>query len=281
MKDNKQKGFVPYNQWLHQHDEAIKKDFSDRLTEDMADEYGVNYYTVSRRATRLGVAKSDAFMRTHWVAGDRKGKRKIKESSDEYMKAHFADTANDELARLFGVDVKTVRRWARRLGLVKSDEFMFKARSKAHKSGGYYTDEHKAWRNRRIAEVYPDADGEQLQRLAEELGVKRSTLERLAIKAGVKRSPERVAEAIRMGHDKSRKYSRELIAAVAEYYPTHSTEECAEKFGFNLGTLKQIAIRNGWRKDKEFRRSQRSEISRRWHQKKREAQRPCNSDGNV
>ena len=277
MTNEKQNKFVPYSHWLHQHDEDIKADYPDRLTDELAGEYDVNYYTVSRRATRLGVSKSDEFMRAAWRKGSL-AKYKIKgddrkrfmAAADEYMKAHFADTANDELSRLFGVDVKTVRRWARRLGLVKSDEFMFKVRSRGRSGKGYYTDEHKAWRNRRIAEVYPDADDEQLQQLADELGVKRDTLRQMANEAGVRRSPERVEEALRLGRDKSRKYSRELLAAVAEYYPTHSTEECAEKFGVHLPSLKQMAILNGWKKDKEYIRRLRGEISRRWHRKKTE-----------
>jgi transposase len=243
------------------------------MTDDMAREYDVSYYTVSRRATRLGVGKSDEFMRSAWRKGSLtkykirgEERKQFKRAADEYLKAHFHDTSNAELSALFGVDVKTIRRWARRLGLQKSDEFMFKSRSGGSK--GYYTDEQKAWRNRRIAEVYPDADEEGLQQLADELGVKRSSLEKLVVKLGVKRSPQRVAEAKQRGHDKSRKYSRELIAAVAEYYPYHSTEECAEKFGINLGTLNQIATHSGWKKDKAYRSRMTSEMLRRRYSEK-------------
>ena len=54
--------FIPYNKWLHQHDEAIKAEFPDRPTEALAGELDLNYYTVSRKATRMGVGKSSAFM---------------------------------------------------------------------------------------------------------------------------------------------------------------------------------------------------------------------------
>ena len=56
--------FIPYKKWVHQHDEDIKAEFPDRPTEDMAQEMDVNYYTVSRRATRLGVGKSEKFLHT-------------------------------------------------------------------------------------------------------------------------------------------------------------------------------------------------------------------------
>ena len=35
--------FIPYNRWLHQHDERIKAEFSDRPTEALAEECGVDY----------------------------------------------------------------------------------------------------------------------------------------------------------------------------------------------------------------------------------------------
>lgn len=269
-------GFVPYSRWLHQHDEDIKKDFPVRTNEALAGEYDVNYYTVSRRATRMGLAKSDEFMRAAWRKGSLtkykirgEERKRFKGAADEYMKAHFHDTRNEDLAKLFGVDVKTVRRWARRLGLQKSEEFMFKVRSSGRSGKDYYIGEYKAWRNKRIAEVYPDADEKGLQRLADELGVKRGSLVSLAVSLGVKRSPERAAEAMRLGHDKSRRYSRELIAEVAEYYPYHSTAECAEKFGIHLGSLKVMASVNGWKKDREFIRRLRSEISRRCHREEK------------
>lgn len=261
-------GTVPYNRWLHQHDEDIMSEFQDRLTADMAGECGVNYYTVSRRAARLGVQKSEEFMHARWKKGGiRKGSKrtKYKMSSDEYMKAHFHDTANAELAEMFGVDVKTVRRWARRLGLQKSEEFMQAVRGKRRK--GYYTDEYKAMRNKRIAEVYPDASEERLMQLAEELGIKLDVLRGLAYRIGVRRSSKRVAESMRRGHEKKRKYSPELLAAIAEYHRNHSDMECAEKFGVSEGVIGQLAFRNGWKKDEEYISRLHSEMARRRHRK--------------
>lgn len=182
--------FIPYKKWMHQHDEDIKAGFPDRPTAAMAQEMNVNYYTVSRRATRLGVGKSETFMHTSWGKGSKKGRKHVKstEASDVYLQEHFATTKNETLAKHFGVDVKTVRRWARRLGLMKSEAFMQKARDRGHCNRRYYTDEQMAYRNRRIAEVYPDGDEKALQRLSEELGLSSGRIQALAYSIGVKRN---------------------------------------------------------------------------------------------
>lgn len=262
MAEDNNQGYVPYKKWQHQHDEEIRKDFPDRLTEDMAGEIGVSYYTVSRRATRLGVSKSQKFMHMRWASGDHKGRRgKFNGSADEYMREHFCNTSNAEIAKALGVDTKTVRRWARKLGLQKTKEFMDRVRAKGRAMKRYYTDEHLAWRNGRIAEVYPDGTGQQLRQLAEELGIGIHMLRILARKAGLKRSAEGISVAMQEGHAKTRKYSPELMAEVAAYYPDHSTEECAEKFGINLGTLKVYASAHGWKKTHEYRSRLSSELN--------------------
>jgi transposase len=250
--DSKKRGMTPYKKWLRQHDEIIRKEYASRPTEDMAQEYGINYYTLSRRAKRLGVGKSETLMHASWKKGgwkEGRGKTKRSEEKEAYMKVHFSDTRNEDLARYFGVDVKTVRRWARRLGLEKSEAFMKHARGSGNKK--YYTPEYEEWRSRRIAEVYPDADGEALKALAEELGLSMSGLKSEASMAGVKRSEERVRESRRMGIGKRKIFTEELINAIGEYYPTHTNQEVAEHFGINIGSLNQIAVRYGMKKTTE------------------------------
>jgi Zn-dependent peptidase ImmA (M78 family) len=251
--------FIPYKKWLHQHDEEIKTDFPDRPTDALAQKIDANYYTVSRRAARLGVGKSDAFMHTSWKRGGIKkgGWKKIKERAknieavDKYMKEHFSDTKNEELAAYFGVDVKTIRRWARRLGLTKTEDFMKRARASAKHA--YYTPEQEAYRIRRIAEVFPDADDEAMLRLAEELGVSLGTLRVLAIENGVRRSNAAITKAKKKGQLFRTKFTPEIIAALREYYPDHTNEECAEHFGVNLGSLKVVASKHGMKKSREHR----------------------------
>lgn len=226
--------YIPYKRWLHQHDEDIKQDFPDRPTEEMAQDMDLNYYTVSRRATRLGVGKSSAFMHTSWKkGGSKKGCKRDKrtEPSDTYLREHFANTKNETLAARFGVDVKTIRRWARRLGLVKDKEFMSKC-SSSKKGKSFYTPEQIAWRNQRIADVYPDADDETLQRLADDLGVGVRRVRRIANSIGVARI------------HKAPKYIDELV----EYFPTHTDKECAARFGITTGQVQWFARKHGWKK---------------------------------
>ena len=197
---------------------------------------------------------------TGWKKNEVRAKNS--EAAERYMREHFADTKNEDIARRFGVDVKTVRRWARRLGLVKSDAFMHAARSKGCCNGRkkrYYTDEHQAWRRQRIEEVYPDGDDAALQALAEELGVNRGGLQALAVKFGIRRSKERVMEALVRGAATRRKYGPEVIDSLREYYPDHTTAECAGHFGIPPGVVNQLAIKHCMRKTPEHIRKIRSE----------------------
>lgn len=228
---------IPYNQWLHQYDEDIKKDFPDRKTEEMAQEMDVNYYTVSRRATRLGVGKSEKFMHTSWKkGGSKKGCKNTKhtELSDAYLREHFANTKNEALAAHFGVDVKTIRRWARRLGLVKSEAFT--QASRGWRSGiPFYSREYIAYRNKRIAEVYPDGDKDALQQLSDELGISQQSIGCLAYRIGLKRN----------------RRPPQYLDELAAYFPTHTDNECAARFGIKKTQVQNIARSRGWKKTRD------------------------------
>ena len=150
----------------------------------------------------------------------------------EYLKAHFHDTKNEDLAKRFGVDVKTIRRYARRLGLQKSQEFMYNSRGKGRAGKSTYTAEYEAWRIQRIAEVYPSGNEQQLQALQEELGLSLNSIKILAYENGIRR-------------DKVDYYSKELVAAVGEYFPTHTDKECAEHFGLKKSFIQNLARKYG------------------------------------
>lgn len=246
----KGRGSVPYKQWLRMYDDDIRKDFPDRPTEDMAGEYDVNYYTMLRRAHRLGSEKSEAFMRSRWKkGGGRKGckRAKFKEVTDEYMKEHFGDTSNAELAERFGVDVKTVRRWARRLGLQKSEEFMHRSRAHGRR---YYTPEQKEGREQAICKAWHEGDENEVRRAAEELGISRRTLAATATSLGVSRSAELAKEARAAGNRKRTKYGPELVAAICKHYPDHTNKELAERFGIDPATIGAIAFNHGVKKSR-------------------------------
>lgn len=273
--------FIPFTKLHRQHNEKIKAEYPERRGADLAVETGLNYYTVVRKANRMGVGKSPSFMHQSWVRGAKHGwkikgeqRKALMRQYDEYMRAHFATTKNLELARLFGVDEKTVRRWARRLGLQKSEAFMQEARGRGcvgHRTP-YYTPEHLAWRRQRIADVYPDGSEDELLALAEELGVTRNHVGQLAARYGIHRSEERTHEARKAGMVRCgrTKFTPEVIAALAEYYPTHTNEECAEHFGLNKGSINQVAVKHGWKKTREHKSRVYSQSMAAYRQRERE-----------
>lgn len=245
------KDFIPYNHYVHQHDEKIKAEYADRRTADIADEVQRNYYTVSRKAARLGVQKTEAFMRSAWKKGSRKqwairgeGRKRYKAAADAYMKEHFCDTANETLAQLFGVGVRTVRCWARRLGLQKSEAFMKQARAKGCCTAGprpFYTSEQEEYRRQRVAEIYPNGSKEELKALAEELGIGMSSLKVIARRHCIRRSSA----------TRKWKYSMEFIKSFAEYYPHHSNKDCAEHFGISKMVVHGLAQQYSMKKTHE------------------------------
>lgn len=237
-------GFVPYKQWLRQHDEYIKEKYPDTPTADIAGECDLNYYTVSRKAKRLGTGKTKDFMRAHWALGDRRKCKADKTVAWEYLRDNFSDTSNAELAKQLGADVKTIRRWARKLGLEKSKEFMRKSRVSANYR--YYTSQQHEWRKRRIAEIYPDADKEGLENLAKELGLGSvHSLQTVAYIYGIKRTPG----VLKKGP--AGKYGPDFIARFKEYFPNHTNKECAEHFGISAQIIAVLANRHGIRKTAE------------------------------
>jgi transposase len=243
-----ERGTLPYSRWCRQNEEYVCREFRNRPTEEIARECGLSYRTVARIASQNGVRKSGEFMRSRFASGGRSGnwKRcKRTEDWDAYMKEHFPDTGNTELAAHFGVDVKTVRRWARRLGLQKSEAFMNGSRLKGKV---FYKQEYKERRDARIAEVYPDGDDEALRRLADELGISVTSVGRMARKIGIYRSEEGRKKSC----GRNRKYPVEMIEALREYYPCHSNRECEEMFGVKASVLAALAHANGIGKDKAY-----------------------------
>jgi len=214
---------------------AIRSEYADNPTSDVAEQTCANYYTVSRAAGKLGIKKTKSYMRKRWSTGNRTsiGKER-RQRIEEYLRQHFSDTRNSDLAEALGIDPKTVRRYARRLGLVKTKAFMDYSRSK--KFGGY-SDEFKAWRLKRIAEVFQKGSAEDLQKLAEELYISVGTIKTIAYTNGIRRAKKEDDKA--------------FIESLREYFPTHTDRECAEHFGTKIDTIWYLARKFSLYKDKD------------------------------
>ena len=127
--------YIPYNQWVHQNDEKIKAEYSDRRTADLADEVERNYYTVSRKAKRLGVQKSEAFMQRSRTKNGRW--RFYTPEQEAYRLRRIAEVypngTEEELqalARELGIKRHSLARMALECGVHRSPEKVATARRK-------------------------------------------------------------------------------------------------------------------------------------------------------
>lgn len=93
----------------------------------------------------------------HKVLKKRSASR-LSDEQIEYLKEHFHDTPDDELAEVMGISVYTVRARRTKLGLKKDDEFLSKMRSEVAKRCGngarINTPEAYAKREKKLKENY-------------------------------------------------------------------------------------------------------------------------------
>ena len=113
--------------------------FPETRTEVLAGEFGVSYRTVCRWAVELGLKKtrrfraaSSAAARTvctkHYYGQPPKRFQSQVTDNEAFMRQHFATTTNDVLARLLGVNERTIRRWSQDLGLRKDMRVIYQKR---------------------------------------------------------------------------------------------------------------------------------------------------------
>lgn len=231
--------------------------YADTRTEVLAQQMGVGYYTVSHWAKALGLTKSEAFRKEVSSAatagfnkryGCRVGKPRHIELDDEkreYMRKHFAVTLTPVLAQIMGVNVRTVRRWAKAMGLQKDAEVIQMHRTCRQRP----TPEQWFQTVATVSELYPDGRDEEAARLT---GYCKQYIGEIARKYHISRSPEymqsakeNVKSALIKVH---RKFSPELIASIAEYFPTHTDRECADKFGLTKPSIQYLARKYGMQK---------------------------------
>lgn len=233
--------------------------YADTRTVVLAQELGVGYYTVCRWAKVLGLSKSEVFRKGVSAAatagfnkryGCRVGKPRHIEFDDEkweYMRKYFSTTLTPVLAQAMGVNVRTVRRWAQTMGLQKDAEVI-----QMHKTCRQRpTPEQWFQTVATVSELYPDGRDEEAARLT---GYSKQYIGDIARKYHISRSPEHMQAAkenVRSALSKARrKFSPELIAAIAEYFPTHTDRECADNFGLKKSTIQYLARANGIYKQK-------------------------------
>ena len=119
----------------------LRERFADTPTAELAGLLGVSYRTVCRYAVALGLKKSREFRVLSSSRNTRKPRNyanqvysgsprkktmkcRLTDEATAYMQEHYATTRDCDLALHFGVNPRTLRRWAQRLGLRKDREFM-------------------------------------------------------------------------------------------------------------------------------------------------------------
>ena len=222
-------------------------------TKELADKLGVGYWTVSRWALKLGLKKSKDFKsRMSLLAAQRyknrypdasRGKRysMLDDEKETFMRKHFSNTPDADLAHELGVNDRTIRRWASKLGLKKDKEWANMCRScnRAH------TPEQRFQIVEIIRELFPDGHDKEIM---ERTGYSRQHICNIARKYGISRS---ATYDPRWQCGRKKKYSDELVSVIAEYFPTHTDKECAEHFGLDKRVIQNLARYYKWNKNEE------------------------------
>ena len=172
---------------------AIREQFPTTRTNELAERLGLNYFTLQRAAVSMGLKKADDFREAMSTIASDKAKRiypgktvLYKRGTDEsknrneWMRQHWPTTPDEVCAAYFGVNPRTIRRWAFHLGLSKDCD----ASGLRRRIGRMASPEEFFDRVAYIAEHYPT---EPAQQVAEALGVSKSYIWLYAKKFGIKK----------------------------------------------------------------------------------------------
>ena len=234
---------------------VIRQRFPYTKTAALARELGVSYRTVCRWAADMGITKTEDFRQgVSGIAtrhrkdryGSRKGKPRtlLDEGVAAWMRLHYATTPDKEVARLFGVNDRTVRRWAARLGLRKDHDYIVMERRVQFSP----TPEERFRTVCIIRELFPDGRDEEAEELT---GYTIGYIRQLAKRHGIKRSDEYIMAIEgkrKSGHERYMRKIAERYAGFEELYMTTDTHTLAERYGISRQRIYNMASEKGIRK---------------------------------
>lgn len=96
---------------------ALKARYADTDNDVLAKDLGVPVRVIRYQAIRLGLKKRSPYPSKHGPNRQKKGR--LPSEIETFMRDNFATTDDMSLARRLGVNDRTVRRWAKVLGLKK------------------------------------------------------------------------------------------------------------------------------------------------------------------
>ena len=250
---------------------VLMERFAETRTDVLARELGVCYRTLCRWAAELGLTKSQDF-RTgiSAIGGERcsehygdkhpkPGRPILDDDMRAYMQQHFATTPNMVLARVLGVNDRTVRRWASALGLKKDSEVIELHR----RSQIMPTPEEWFCTVATIRELYPDGRDEEIAErtgytigyigdIAKRYGIQRTAAYREAVKERNREMRKRICSEAKADRRWVKPRTLAMEEELRKSYADTPTPELARRFGVTEMYVKIIAGRLGLKKSPEF-----------------------------
>lgn len=161
--------------------------------------------------------------------------------------ARFPHESNAALARHFGITADHVGKFCRKRGLVKSPERMAKVRIESGMIN-HLAPETKA----ALLEAFPHHSN---AALSLRFNVSSEYARKLGNGAGLRKSLERMAEAKKecVAQLIGAKYGPEQVQQMADMYQTCTNVQIGDIFGCDARTVRRIARRYGWKKQKKVR----------------------------
>ena len=194
---------------------------------------------------------------------------KLTDERRALLRQRFAGTRTAELAREMGVNYRTLCRWAAEMGLEKSKDFRtaMSAIATIDRKKTLYRKGH--WGT---CTVFDDGKKAYLQQhfatipnmvLAKALGVNDRTIRRWASALGLKKDSEVIELHRRSKMAPTPEQWFCTVATVRELYPDGRDEEAAERTGYSVQTVREIARKYGIRRSEAYRQAVREKTIRR------------------
>lgn len=175
----------------------------------------------------------------------------------EMLKARFAETRTAELAQELGVSYRTLCRWAAEMGLEKSQDFRQGMSAVATSKNG------KLHVKRKCDSWKRDNDAKKTflrlhfattpnMVLAKALGVNDRTIRRWAQELGLKKDRETIELHRRSRMNPTPEEWFCIVATIRELYPDGRDGEAAERTGYSVKTIREIARKYGFKRSEAY-----------------------------
>ena len=190
----------------------------------------------------------------------------------EILKARFAETRTAELAQELGVSYRTLCRWAAEMGLEKSRDF------RQGMSAVATSKNEKLHVKRKCDSWKRDNDAKKTflrlhfattpnMVLAKALGVNDRTIRRWAQELGLRKDRETIELHRRVSMGPTPEHWFFTVATIRELYPDGRDGEAAERTGYSVNTIREIARKYGFKRSEAYMQAARDAAARRMRER--------------